>query len=56
MHSTTGITDQFCSNMNDEEKKVRIDSLFRNVVEDKKLKVGNEEFLEYIAWKKKRNQ
>ena len=28
MHSTTGITDQFYSNINDEEKKNRIDSMF----------------------------
>ena len=41
--------------MNDEEKKVRIDSLFRNVVEDKKLKVGNEEFNQFsllMEWSK----
>jgi hypothetical protein len=29
MHSTTGITDQFYSNMDDEMKKNRIDSMFQ---------------------------
>ena len=56
MHSTTGITDQFYSNMNDEEKKKRIDSMF-----DVNAKIENrsdeyKEFLEFMAWKKSRNQ
>ena len=31
MHSTTGITDQFYSNMNDEEKKNKIDTMFKRL-------------------------
>ena len=44
MHSTTGITDQFYSNMNDDEKKNRIDSMFSKpnesgIQEEKILKI-----------------
>ena len=54
MHSTTGITDQFYSNINDEEKKNRIDSMFINNISDEKLNQEYKEFLEFVAWKKAR--
>jgi len=35
MHSTTGITDQFYSNMDDDMKKKRIDSMFGPMIKTK---------------------
>jgi len=55
MHSTTGITDQFYSNLDDNQQKERIDSLFiRNVsppVENDLFR----EFQEFQAWKRSKN-
>jgi len=52
MHSTTGVTDQFYSNINDEEKKSRIDSMFDNNSNLKNHSDEYKQFLEFIAWKK----
>lgn len=52
MHSTTGITDQFYSNMNDEEKKNRIDSMFESDDLGKNKIDEYREFQEYLTWKK----
>jgi hypothetical protein len=48
MHSTTGVTDQFYSNMDDEEKKNRTDSMFI-----KRARINNisDEFREFLEWK-----
>ncbi len=52
MRSSTGITDQFYSNMDDEEKKNKIDSMFTNRV-GKEVQSGYyQEFLEFLEWKK----
>lgn len=51
MHSTTGITDQFYSNINDEEKKTRIDSLFYVQKKEESQSEEYKEFLEFKAWK-----
>ena len=56
MKSITGITDQFYSNMGDEEKKNRIDSMFVNNISGEKLNEEYKEFLEFVAWKKARNR
>jgi len=56
MHSTTGITDQFYSNINDEEKKNRIDSMFGNNIPDENLNEKYKDFLGFLAWKKTRVQ
>ncbi len=56
MHSTTGVTDQFYSNMDDEDKKNRIDSLFENKEKEKNISKEYLEFLEFINWKESRNQ
>jgi hypothetical protein len=56
MHSTTGVTDQFYSNMNDEEKKKRIDSMFIEETEGKKQSEEYKQFLEFLSWKKANNQ
>ena len=55
MHSTTGITDQFYSNIDDEEKKIRIDSMFEGEEKTENQSKEYEEFLEFLAWKKARN-
>ena len=52
MHSTTGITDQFYSNIDDEQKKNRIDSMFSHIKEDKNISEDFNEFREFLAWKK----
>lgn len=52
MHSTTGITDQFYSNMDDEEKKKRIDSMFNGKGKNESQSNEYIEFLEFLAWKK----
>jgi len=52
MHSTTGITDQFYSNINDEEKKNRIDSMFSNTKENENNSEDFNKFREFLAWKK----
>jgi integrase len=51
MHSTTGITDQFYSNMNDDAKKSRIDSMFENHVSGENLSDEYKDFLEFLSWK-----
>jgi len=56
MQSITGITDQFYSNMGDEEKNNRIDSMFVNNISGEKLNEEYKEFLEFVAWKKARNR
>ena len=56
MHSTTGITDQFYLNMNDEEKKNRIDSMFDRKIQHEKVSDEYKEFLEFQAWKKAKRQ
>lgn len=56
MHSTTGITDQFYSNINDEEKKNRIDSMFNNEKKAENLSEEYKQFLEFLAWKKELKQ
>ncbi|MCJ7519131.1 MAG: hypothetical protein MUO42_05605 [Anaerolineaceae bacterium] len=56
MHSTTGITDQFYSNIDDEEKKIKIDSMFDNQGKKEDQSEEYEEFLEFLAWKKASNQ
>ena len=52
MHSTTGITDQFYSNMNDEEKKNRIDSMFYKPEEYGIQKEKIKKILEILEGKK----
>ena len=52
MHSTTGITDQFYSNIDDEEKKNRIDSMFRYIRGNENISEEFNEFREFLAWKK----
>ncbi|OGN81238.1 MAG: hypothetical protein A2X24_12935 [Chloroflexi bacterium GWB2_54_36] len=52
MHSTTGITDQFYSNIDDNEKRNRIDSMFGNPEFDQNFSAEYREFLEFQAWKK----
>lgn len=52
MHSTTGITDQFYSNLDDEEKRDRIDSMFGDKKNPLNLSDEYREFLEFLAWKK----
>jgi integrase len=51
MHSTTGITDQFYSNMDDGVKKSRIDSMFGKDTKPESLSEEYKEFLEFKAWK-----
>lgn len=56
MHSTTGVTDQFYSNIDDIEKRDRIDSMFGGKENKQDLPAEYQEFLEFQAWKKaKRN-
>jgi hypothetical protein len=52
MHSTTGITDQFYSNINDEEKNNRIDSMFSNIKINEDISEDFNEFRSFLAWKK----
>lgn len=52
MHSTTGVTDQFYSNMDDHEKRNRIDSMFGSKEIDQTVSAEYREFLEFQAWKK----
>lgn len=54
MHSTTGITDQFYSNMNDEEKKKRIDLIFNDDFKKEQRSEEYKEFLQFLEWKKSR--
>lgn len=54
MHSTTGITDQFYSNIDDEMKRNRIDSMFGKNDGKERANSDFEEILEYLDWKKKR--
>jgi len=54
MHSTTGITDQFYSNMDDQEKKNRIDSLFDK--QNDYTSEDIEDFLAFLEWKKLKNK
>ena len=56
MHSTTGITDQFYSNINDEEKKNRIDSMFDDGRKTEHKSEEYKEFIQFLEWKKARNQ
>jgi len=51
MHSTTGITDQFYSNMGDQEKKNRIDSMFNNKSESEEKPDEYALFREFLSWK-----
>lgn len=57
MHSTTGITDQFYSNMDDDMKRDRIDSMFgeeeHHENNDQKFEEF-EEFQQYLAWKRQK--
>lgn len=53
MHSTTGITDQFYSNMDDDLKKNRIDAMF--IQNDNRINQTElEEYQSFIEWKKSR--
>ncbi len=54
MHATTGTTDQFYSNMDDQEKKNRIDALFSK--EGSEKDTDYQDFLEYLKWKKFKNK
>ena len=56
IHSITGITDQFYSNMNDDEKRERIDSIFSNHKTDYDIEDEFKEFLEFLDWKNSRDQ
>ncbi len=56
IHSTTGITDKFYSNMNDEETKSKIDSMFEDGLKEEKQPDEYKQFLEFLEWKKERNQ
>lgn len=49
-------TDKFYSNIDDEEKKNRIDSMFEGEEKTENQSKEYEEFLEFLAWKKARNQ
>jgi integrase len=56
MHSTTGITDQFYSNVDDMEKRNRIDSMLGNKLADDSASQDYRDFLDFKAWKRlKRN-
>jgi integrase len=52
MHSTTGVTDQFYSNMDDDMKKKRIDSMFGGGQLPENSDQDFEEFRQFLAWKK----
>lgn len=52
MHSSTGITDQFYSNIDDDMKKNRIDSMFGGGQLPENLDQDFEEFRQFLAWKK----
>jgi hypothetical protein len=56
MHSTTGITDQFYSNIDDDMKKNRIDSMFENGENKDNTDQEFEEFQQYLNWKKTKNK
>ncbi len=51
-HSTTGVTDQFYSNMDDEMKKTRIDLMFGKEEKQESIDQDYEEFRQFLAWKK----
>jgi len=50
MHSTTGITDQFYSNMDDLEKRARLDSMFENKKENNCTE-EYQAFIQFLRWK-----
>jgi hypothetical protein len=52
MKSSTGITDQFYSNMDDDMKKNRIDSIFGGGQIPENSDHDFEEFRQFLAWKK----
>lgn len=52
MHSTTGITDQFYSNLDDHQQKERIDSLFNRNTPSPSDNDLFREFQEFQAWKR----
>ena len=52
MHSTTGITDQFYSNIDDDLKKNRIDSMFLESQNDEISDQDLEDFRQFLAWKR----
>ena len=52
MHSTTGITDQFYSNVDDETKKNLIDSMFGKEQNKELSDQDYEEFCQFLEWKK----
>lgn len=52
MHSTTGITDQFYSNVDDEIKKNRIDSMFGKEQNKELSDQDYEEFCQFLEWKR----
>lgn len=56
MHASTGTTDQFYSNIDDEEQKSPIDSMFENQGKNEDLSEEYQEFLKFLEWKKTRNQ
>ena len=52
MHSTTGITDLFYSNIDDDLKKNKIDSMFEKVQNTKTTDEDFEEFTKFLEWKR----
>jgi hypothetical protein len=51
MHSTMGIIDRFYSNVDDLEKRNRIDSMFNNKCDGEVVQQEYKYFLDYMAWK-----
>ena len=55
MYSTTGIMDQFYSNINDEKKKTRIDSMFDHLLKKDPPSEEYKKFLQvFLEWKEAR--
>jgi len=52
MHSTTGITDQFYSNVDDDMKKNLIDSMFVNGDSQENIDKDFEKFQQFLEWKR----
>jgi hypothetical protein len=56
MHSTTGITDPFYSNVDEIEMRNRIDSMFRNRQGEASVSQDDKDFQDILAWKRLKKQ
>lgn len=54
MHSTTGITDQFYSNIDDDMQKNRIDSMFADGGLQSTFQQEYEQFQQFLAWQRQK--